>query len=169
MQIIETPRLLLRPYQPEDFHFPYRMISDPEVMHFIRAPIKEEAEVRKLTDLWLQYAIDNPGYGVWMLETKTDQTIVGYGVVRHVEYTPGREIEIGYIIAKEHWRQGYASEAAAAFRDYAHQVMGAGELVAYTSELNNGSNRVLEKCGFQREGIEKVYNSDCLAWRWKAP
>jgi RimJ/RimL family protein N-acetyltransferase len=40
--------------------------------------------------------------------------------------------------------------------------------VAYTDETNLASNRVLEKCGFYRAGMEHIYGGDCLRWEWKA-
>ncbi|MBL7829275.1 MAG: GNAT family N-acetyltransferase [Saprospiraceae bacterium] len=166
MITFESANLRLRPFRESDFPFAFRMQSSEEIMHYIRAATSDESEVRARTDMWLSYAAQNPGYGVWIMELKTDHTVVGYGVVRHVEFTPGKEIEIGYIVAREYWGKGFATEASRAMIAYAEKQLGVQELVAYTSEENTGSNRVLEKCGFQRMGIERVYDADCLRW-WK--
>lgn len=164
MAVFSTLRLLIRPYEARDFHHVFRLQSDEEIMRYIRPATDDVAVIRERTDLWLKYAADNPGYGVFMMESLEDQEFVGYGVVRHVEFQPGREIEIGYTITKEKWGQGYATEATVRLIDYATMALRAKALVAYTDEANAGSNRVLVKCGFERVGPERVYGADCLRW-----
>lgn len=164
MSIIQTKQLQLRPYVASDFHHIFRLHSDPEVMHYIREAISDPEIVRERTEMWLKYADENPGFGVLTIELIENQSFVGYAVVRHVEFQPGKEIEIGYALDKICWGKGYASEAAQALVQYADDALGEKKLVAYTDENNLASNRVLEKCGFQRIGHERVYNADCLRW-----
>lgn len=165
MHTFETPRLHLRPYTPDDFEFAYRMHSSPEIMHYIKGAEPDREVVRARTAIWLKYQQENPGYGVWMMEAPKNTEVIGYGVIRHVEYTPGNEIEIGYVITREHWGKGYATEAVEGMITYALASLGVKTLVAFTDEANNASNRVLEKCGFSRRGIQRIYEADCLAWR----
>ena len=164
MTIFNTRRLHLRPYQEADFPHIFRLQSDEETMRYIRPAIRDAAIVLERTVLWLRYAADNPGYGIWTLESIEDHSFIGYSVVRHVEFQPGREIEVGYTLAKEHWGKGYATEATEGLMEYAKKNLSVHEMVAYTDETNVASNRVLEKCGFQRKGIERVYDADCLRW-----
>lgn len=166
MFTFDTPRLHIREFTADDFEFVYRMQSDPEIMQFIRAAEPDRAVVRARMEAYLKYQAENPGYGFCMIETLEKPEIVGYGVVRHAEFTPGKDVEVGYIIAREHWGKGYATESTRGMMTYARQTLGVHTLVAYTSEENNASNHVLEKCGFTRTGIEKIYDADCLGWRY---
>jgi RimJ/RimL family protein N-acetyltransferase len=168
MIIFDTARLHLRPYQPVDMPHIFRLQSDEETMRYIRPPVVEEAEIVQRTELWLQYSAQNPGYGVWILETIADGAFVGYAVLRHVDFKPGAPIEIGYTLDKTSWGKGYATEATEALMEYATKQLGITALVAYTDETNLASNRVLEKCGFYRAGMEHIYGGDCLRWEWKA-
>lgn len=165
MNSFNTERLHIRLYTAGDFDFVYRMQSDPEIMHYIRAAESDRGVVLGRAEAWLKYQAENPGYGVWMMETRENPEVVGYGVVRHAEFTPGKDVEVGYIIAKEHWGKGYATESTLGMIEYALDALGVNKLVAYTDEANRGSNHVLEKCGFTRTGIEKIYDADCLGWR----
>lgn len=168
MTTIETERMHIRPYAERDFPHIFRLQSDPEVMHYIRAAITDPAVVLERTQMWLQYAADNPGYGVWTLETRVGQEFVGYVVVRHVEFKAGNEIEVGYTLAKENWGKGFATEATRAMIRYALDTLQAAYLVAYTDENNGASNRILEVCGFVRKGMERMYDADCVRWEWRS-
>jgi RimJ/RimL family protein N-acetyltransferase len=60
--------------------------------------------------------------------------------------------EIGYWIARAHWGQGYATEAATAMRDWVSQTFGCRAIVAGHFADNDASGRVLVKCGFLYTG-----------------
>ncbi len=133
-------------------------------MRYIRPPATDLAPVLERTQLWLKYADENPGYGVWIIETMESRQFVGYAVLRHVDFQPDREIEVGYTLAEASWGKGYATEATLALMGYALQQFGIKDFVAYTDALNLASNRVLEKCGFSQIGTENIYGAECLKW-----
>lgn len=60
--------------------------------------------------------------------------------------------ELGYILGREYWRQGYVAEAAGAVLDYAFRELAARRVMADTDPDNVASIRLLEKLGFQKEG-----------------
>jgi hypothetical protein len=64
---------------------------------------------------------------------------------------PTAEIEIGWILARRHWRQGYATEAALALRDWAFRELGIPRLISLIHPLNHASVRVAEKIGERYE------------------
>lgn len=165
MTEFQTPRILLRPYRAEDFPHILRLQSDPEVMRYIRPAAVDASEVLERTQKWVQYAADNPGYGVWTLVlTGPTPTCIGYAVVRHIEFEPGREIEVGYTLDSTYWGKGLATEATKALVVYARDALGIQHLVAFTDVANHASNKVLEKCGFIQTGMARVYSADCLRW-----
>ena len=61
------------------------------------------------------------------------------------------EVELGWIIARAHWGEGLATEAAGAWREYAFDVLGLTRIVSMVSEENIASRRVAEKLGAQVE------------------
>jgi len=71
---------------------------------------------------------------------------------------PGEDVnrlsaEIGYWLGEEFWGRGIATEALAAVTEYAFQTLGMARVYAEVFEWNAASMRVLEKCGFEREGV----------------
>lgn len=164
MPIFNTDQLLLRPYEASDFDHVWRLQSDAETMRYIRVPASDPEAVLERTELWLQYAREQAGLGVWIIEQSQDGAFVGYVVLRHVDFQPGREIELGYTLDKSQWGKGYATEACHVLMEYAKTQLQISNLVAYTDEHNGASNRVLEKCGFILNGRERVYDADCLRW-----
>jgi RimJ/RimL family protein N-acetyltransferase len=71
---------------------------------------------------------------------------------------PGEDVnrlsaEIGYWLGEEFWGRGIATESLAAVTEYAFQTLGMARVYAEVFEWNAASMRVLEKCGFEREGV----------------
>lgn len=73
--------------------------------------------------------------------------------------------ELAYWIAHEHWNEGYATAAVAAILEYGFDELGLHRVKAATFADNEASQRVLEKVGFDREGVarEEAYVEG--AWR----
>jgi ribosomal-protein-alanine N-acetyltransferase len=167
--MLESKRLLIRPYEDPDFSFMYSMNRDPEVMKYIREPVTEEAPVRERIEQMKSYRIRFPKLGTFVVVQQSTGVLVGNAVIRHAEYQQEREIEIGYLVAKEFWGQGLATELVELVCDYVFQELKVQEVFAFTDEGNSASNRVLEKNGFQIVGRELIYDGDLLKWRLKRP
>jgi RimJ/RimL family protein N-acetyltransferase len=67
------------------------------------------------------------------------------------EVDHGAEQEVGYILAREHWGKGYATEAATAVRDHALGTLGLRRLVSLVADGNDASARVAVKLGMSLE------------------
>lgn len=170
--MIDTPRLLLRPVTSDDFDYVYRMQSDPDMMRYIRAAEKDPAVIRERMNMWLDYMRENPGLGVFTGILKASGQPVSTGVLRHVDYTPGNELELGYMIAPDYWGQGLATEITRALMEYAFGHFPDDKLVAVTAPENMASQRVLLKCGFALAGKRFIYEGECLEFvcrRQKTP
>lgn len=157
MTILETPRLCIDSIRDADFDILFRLQSDPETMRFIRQPETDPAAVRSRMNDWARYGEENPGLGVWAIRWKDTGVFAGYGVLRHVKFQPGRELEVGYTVAPEFWGQGIASEFTRAMVHYAFETMNAPHVVAFTDPKHVNSQRVLTRCGFVYAGTENVY------------
>jgi RimJ/RimL family protein N-acetyltransferase len=146
LQRLETPRLFLREMRAADVESLHRLFSDPLLMRFW--PVFTRAE----TEQWVaanqrRYAQD--GFGLWAVTFKSsDEAIGDCGMVRH-EVDGTMETGIGWHLLREHWGRGYATEAAAASRDYAFAQLGVERLVASIHPENYASRRVAEKIGMR--------------------
>jgi len=147
--ILETPRLVLRELRLDDSDFVAEMLAHPEVMHFWpKTYTRDEAEswIRKHQE---RYARD--GYGYWLALDKSTGYPIGQAGLLRQEVDGAIETGIGYIIHRPFWRQGYATEAATACRDYAFEKIGKQRLVVLVRPENVVSVKVASNIGFTPE------------------
>lgn len=143
--IFQTERLALRELTAGDLPELNRMLGDPEVMSYYPEPWPPPK-----VDAWLErnrLSYDNHGYGIWAIERKTDSTFLGECGLLWQEVEGVRDVEIGWHVHKEFWRQGIASEAAAACRDHAFEVIGLPRIISIILPTNVPSRGVAEKIG----------------------
>jgi len=97
------------------------------------------------------------GYGLWVVRLAESGEFVGdCGLTPQV--VDGREeLEVGYHVMRPLQGRGYATEAAAAARDFARDRLGARRLTAIIHPANLASQRVAEKAGFLREGVLRAW------------
>jgi RimJ/RimL family protein N-acetyltransferase len=112
---------------------------------------------------WLQVCMENYqklGFGPWAVVKRIDCRVVGYAGLFHFPDIDGQpEIEVGYRLAQSSWGQGFATEAVAAIRDYAFNVLCLPRLIAMIDPQNTASIRVAEKIGmhFEKEVMFEGY------------
>jgi RimJ/RimL family protein N-acetyltransferase len=149
MYILETSRLRLRPIIEADATVYYRFFSDPETMRFYpstRSLKETEQFIRRQQE---RYALD--GYGPWSMLLKSDDELIGYCGLIHQIVDSVDEMEIGYLVSREYWRRGYATEAAIACRDYAFQKLKTKRLISLIDPFNSASIGVARKVGMLLE------------------
>ena len=135
--IIETERLGLREYTPDDFDALYEIMSDPETMQHYPAPLTEER-----TRGWITWNLENYktyGFGLWAVVLKETGEFIGdCGIT--IQNIDGEMLpEIGYHIHKKHWRKGFAKEAAGAVRDWVFRNTEYDTVYSYMKYTNIGS------------------------------
>jgi [ribosomal protein S5]-alanine N-acetyltransferase len=82
----------------------------------------------------------------------TAETVIGTALLFNFEAASGLA-EVGYLLGREHWGQGYALEAITAFIDFAFSTLDLRRLEATVDSRNVASNRLLQRLGFVREGV----------------
>ena len=149
--MIETERLLLRPYTLSDFDSLYEILSDPETMQHYPAPYDAEK-----TRNWITWNLDNYekyGFGLWAVVLKETGEFIGdCGIT--LQNIDGEILpEIGYHIHKKYWRRGFAKEAARAVRDWGfrntqydifYSYMKYTNIGSWSTALANGMKKVKE-------------------------
>ncbi|MGE5277449.1 MAG: GNAT family N-acetyltransferase [Acidobacteriota bacterium] len=146
--ILETPRLRLRELVPEDLDFVAQMLGDPEVMRFYPKPLDRE-ESREWIARQLRRYEDN-GHGLWLAEDRRSADPIGQVGLALQEVEGEWEPEIGYLIHRPYWRNGYATEAALGVRSHA---FGRGEsrVISLIRPENLPSQGVARKLGMVPE------------------
>ncbi len=147
--ILTTPRLHLRTMSHADLDFLAELFSDPEVMRYYPKTL-DRAETAERIEQNLQRYRDY-GYGLWIAEDRnTGQPLGRVGPIRQ-EIEGQMFVEVGYMIHRPYWRQGYAREAVAACHDYLFQHLDIAELVALVRPENLPSQATARSLGMQRE------------------
>lgn len=146
--MIETPRLILRPYTPDDLDALFAIQSDPLTMRFWSTPFTKED-----TRVWMQRAMSSfaeNGFGrMAIILRQTGEQIGDAGIMR-VPVNGKDEIDLGYIIRAPYWRQGFGLEAATAVLAFAKEL-GHPRVVANMAHDNTASERVAQRLGMTKE------------------
>ena len=121
--------------------------ADPCVMQFYPGPL-DRARSDSLAERARAKLVER-GFGLWAVEAPGVAPFLGYvGLAEpafNSHFTPC--VEIGWRLAREHWGNGYATEAAAAALDHAFGPLGLSEIVSFTAQGNQRSRRVMERLG----------------------
>jgi ribosomal-protein-alanine N-acetyltransferase len=151
-QRIETERLVLRPLTAQDSEAIYRIFSNPEVTrHLELTPLEVVEEGRALIE-YFDSMFDRRTGARWGIESKADGSLIGTcgfhsAELRHML------AELSYDLGREHWGQGLVPEAARALLRHGFVTMGLNRIQAHVLPDAAPSAKVLEKLGFQREGV----------------
>ena len=148
---LPTPRLTLRPLHPDDAPAVYAMHDDPVTLRYWSTPPWADP---KLADELISRDMQAMAEGDYLrlgLQRQSDGRLIGLCTL-FAFYLPSRRCEIGYILAREHWGQGYMHEALDALLDYGFAVLNLNRVEADIDPRNEGSQRTLARLGFAQEG-----------------
>ena len=145
---ITTKRLIIRPCTLADFEAMHAVWSDPEVMAPIPSqPYDQERSWARLTEKISHQA--RHGFSKWAVAETASGMVIGECGVHYFEGGP--DIELGYRLARAHWGQGFAAEAAQACLDWALAER-PERVMAIVDPANIRSARILNKIGMVRYG-----------------
>ncbi|MDT8759500.1 GNAT family N-acetyltransferase [Sphingomonas psychrotolerans] len=143
--VLETARLRLRPGGAADAEALHSAFADPELMRWwSNAPHVSIEQTR--ADL----AQQAPEWRRWIVTLKDDDRAIGF--VAAGEKRQGNVSEIGYLLRREYWGTGIATEAVTCVIDRLF-VEGQRRVFADTDPDNAASRRLLERLGFRLEGV----------------
>jgi ribosomal-protein-alanine N-acetyltransferase len=149
--VLNTGRLILRPWQAQDRE-PFAAINrDPALMQFMPAPLSAEETNAFVNRVELHF--NQHGFSLWAAQLRnTDQFIgyIGLAVPRfQAPFMPA--VEIGWRLASEFWRRGLATEGARAVGEHAFSDLQLPALVSFTVPANLPSRRVMERLGMTHD------------------
>ena len=155
---LRTRRLVLREFTPDDVDDLWRSDGDARVMRYLadglapRARDEVAASIGRLMKLYRE----KPGY--FSLHASDAGRFVG--ACGLFDIPEGDGIEIAYRLPFDCWGRGYATEMAAAVLAHGFDTLGLDRIVGLTWPENVPSQRVLQKIGMQRCGVEQHYGRE---------
>ncbi len=174
--VLETERLRLTPFCPDDVDIAQDVMCDPKVMLFVADAMTPEAVFENMFDVVKRGA--GGRIGIWCITREDTGQKIGYGVLTPVpidesdtdwsqvvpDAYPRDQIEVGYLLVPDAWRQGFATEVCARLLRFAFERTELPEVVATTDPDNLKSQHVLKKCGMRPIGQKRAYGYDDVEW-----
>lgn len=158
MKILVDDKIYLDQPNKKDKHNLVLFLTDKEIYNnTLRLPypytsrdadwwIKFVEENKKKSGLLLNFAIRN-----------SEKKLIG-GISYHMKYgLTSHKDELGYWLGRDYWNKGIMSKVVKKFCDYGFDSLNLIRIEATVFENNIASCRVLEKCGFEFEGLLKKY------------
>jgi RimJ/RimL family protein N-acetyltransferase len=156
-----TPRLAFREMTADDLADMAALLGDPEVMRYYPHPKGRDEALAWIA--WNRRLYREHGFGLWLLTLRDTGEFVGDCGLTPQRVDGVTEIEVGYHVRAALQGRGLATEAAAACRDHARDVLGADRLIAIIDPRNRPSQRVAEKLGLVFERDSDNHG------RWRSP
>jgi RimJ/RimL family protein N-acetyltransferase len=143
--ILETARLRLVPLAERHFDAYADLLADPDSTRWLGdgEPLDRTGAWRSLAMLIGHWQLR--GYGMWALESKDGGEFIGRAGLLYPEGWP--DIELGWMLRRSCWHQGYATEACRAVLDFAWHRLHAPRVISLVRVGNEASDRVAERLG----------------------
>ena len=158
MVILNTERLVLRHLEPDDLDPLYALYQDPEIRQYYPDGTRTREETKKELEWFLHGHPRHPELGLWAtVERRTGEFLGRCGLLPwHIQGTD--EVELAFMIRKERWREGLATEAAQGIIKHANEVLDLRRLVCLVMPGNIASAGVAAKVGmvFEREFTDEL-------------
>ncbi|PYI53140.1 GNAT family N-acetyltransferase [Paenibacillus flagellatus] len=146
--LLETERLVLRPYDRDQLPQLHELLSDPVTMEFWPAPFTTEQTRQWFERNRERYA---EGYGRLGVFEKRDDSLIGDAGLQKTDIDGVPEWDLGYIVHANYWGKGYGAEAAAALLQYGLKTLGLPRICANMPVHHTRSQKVAVKLGMVLE------------------
>ena len=160
--VLETARLRLRLFRPDDLDELSAITSDPEVMRHIGpgVPLTREETERNMTRII--ESCRRRGFGRWAVVRKETGALAGYCGLSFGDEEVG--VELAYLLARTEWGKGLAAESAAACLRYGFERLGLDSIAALTRHENARSRRLLERLNMRYVRSGHYYGYSCVCY-----
>ena len=147
---LETDRLALRRFTPDDLDWLVELRLDPQIMQYVGGPQTREDSAELLRTRMLDYYDAYPGLGNWLTVERETGLEVGMHLLNHIR---GESIvQVGFFVKTFAWGRGYATEMAAALLRHGFVTLGLPRIAGMAALDNTRSQRVLARVGLHRNG-----------------
>lgn len=158
--IFESPRLYTREMVASDLRALSRILQDPQTMYAYEHAFSDEETIE-----WFDRQIDRyrkDGHGLWALIHKDTDEMIGQCGLTYQDFAGESVLEIGYLLRRDCWHQGFAVEAANAAKKYAFASLDVDEVYSIVRDNNIASMNVAIRNGMTIKGrfIRHYYGVD---------
>jgi RimJ/RimL family protein N-acetyltransferase len=161
---LDTSDLFLRPLEMGDDKAMFAMLSDEVSMkYWSSTPITDIEQARRV----LREDLDSDAEGkslCWAIIHRERGIMIGKCILFQFDLA-NKRAEIGFILNRDFWRQGLMHQALEAVIEFAFERLGLHRIEADVDVLNTGSLAILEKLGFEREGLFR--DRWCVYGEWQ--
>ncbi len=165
--MIETKRLMLRPFDCNDLDIIMKLYSDEEIMKYIPLPVMDpemaQQHLQKIVIGWSD--VPQVNYEMAVLKKETGEKIGRAEITRNYQEESAM---IGWILSKDNWGKGYATEITNALIQYCFDTLQVHRVYALCHPDNIASWSVMEKCGMHKEAHfirkRKYTKADGVHW-----
>jgi RimJ/RimL family protein N-acetyltransferase len=163
---LETERLVLRPWREHDLDAYAAITANAEVMRWMgRGPFARDDAWREIA-LYLGH-FDLRGYTHWALELRASGELVGRCGPWFPEGWPA--VEVGWLLGRDHWGQGYATEAARAALDWTWKELRPERVISLVAPENERSAAVARRLGAHPAGTATVRGMEATVFEHPEP
>ncbi|WP_042352859.1 GNAT family N-acetyltransferase [Bacillus massiliigorillae] len=161
-KILETDRIYLREMTVEDYDQLCEILQDEEVMYAYEHAFSDEEVQNWLTNQLKRY--NQYRFGLWAIIDKRTGSFIGQAGLTMQPVEDTDKLEIGYLLKKKYWHQGFATEAAIACRDYAFHQLHYDYVTSIIRDNNEASKAVAKRVGMKKvkQIVKHYYNMDML-------
>ena len=158
IKIIETKRLLLRRLVIDDLDDLFALYRDPEIRKYFPEGTLNYEETKEELEWFLNGHPRHPELGLWATILKETGQFVGRCGLLPWTIDGQDEVEVAYLIAKDHWRKGLGSEAAQGILQYGFEKLGLSRLICLIDKDNEASIKVATGIGmtFEKEIVDEM-------------
>ena len=155
-----TERLILRPFTEDDAEAVFNnWASDDEVTKYLTWPTHSSVDVSREYVSYCIQQYTKPSRYQWGIELKNTHKLIGnISVVSSIEELEC--MELGWVIGRAYWGNGYMPEAAAKVIDVLFDEVGANCVYAGHDVNNPKSGRVMQKIGMRFEGVLRQFGKN---------
>ncbi len=161
--LINTPHLGMRFIRKDDAHYLEEVDKDPEVKQFYPEGTLTDQEIQEYIDESIVNKKEN-NLPCFLIFKARNNDFVSEAYFDRLDTG---ETKIGYLFHKKYWNKGYATEVLKALLRWARLHIDADYIVAYADRENEGSFRVMEKCGMKYYKTGTFLKMDCHFYRIK--
>jgi ribosomal-protein-alanine N-acetyltransferase len=145
--VLETGRLVLRKLVPADLDALAVLYADPEIRRYFPDGTRTREETREELEWIIDVYYGRYGYGLWATVLKETGAFIGRCGLLPWEIDGRTEVEVAYLLDREHWRRGLATEAARAIVDHAFATLPVDRLICLIDPGNTASRKVATNLG----------------------
>lgn len=165
MTLVETERLFIRDWVPDDWKRYKPLATDPRVLKYIGVELSPDERIKAFVKGGIEVA-KTRGWILWPVIHREDAELIGF-----CGFSDGfpPDVELGWRLKPEYWGRGLATEIARAVMEYGWTQFGFGRLISVIHPDNRASIRVAEKLGMTLEGAIFYHGREVLRYAKNNP